>query len=134
MCSPYACLSVGYLEETKLFTNELPKYFNESECKLIMELLKRYMDDGFIFWPSKLNFENFKIYLIHKQPSIKFTFENPEIIYENEKKVQVSNFLDVKITLHEDNSVGTGICYKPTNSHEYLLYDSAHSDHAKNGI
>ena len=99
-----------------------------------MELLKRYMDDGFIFWPSKLNFENFKIYLINKQPSIKFTFENPEIIYENEKKVQVSNFLDVKITLHEDNSVETGICYKPTNSHEYLLYDSAHSDHAKNGI
>ena len=27
---PYACLTVGYLEETTLFTNELPKYFNES--------------------------------------------------------------------------------------------------------
>ena len=27
---PYACLTVGYLGETKLFTNELPKYFNES--------------------------------------------------------------------------------------------------------
>ena len=27
---PYACLTVGYLEETKLFTNELPKYYNES--------------------------------------------------------------------------------------------------------
>ena len=24
---PYACLTVGYLEETKLFTKELPKYF-----------------------------------------------------------------------------------------------------------
>ena len=48
MCSP-VCLSVGYLEETKLFTNELPKYFNGSKCQLIMELLKRYMDDGFIF-------------------------------------------------------------------------------------
>ena len=32
-------------------------------------------------------------------------FENPEIIYENEKKVQALNFLDVKIILHEDNSV-----------------------------
>ena len=31
---PYACLTVGYLEETTLFTNELPKYFNESKCKL----------------------------------------------------------------------------------------------------
>ena len=29
---PYACLAVGYLEETKLFTKK-PTYFNESECK-----------------------------------------------------------------------------------------------------
>ena len=54
-----ACLTVGCLEETKLFTSELPKYFNESECKLIMEPLKCYMDDGFIFWPLKLDSENF---------------------------------------------------------------------------
>ena len=67
-CAPlYACLTVGYLEETKLFTNELPKYFNESECKLLIELLKRYMDDGFIFWPLKLNFENFKTCLCTHQ-------------------------------------------------------------------
>ena len=51
---PFACLTVGYIEETKLFINELPKYFSESECKLITELLKCYMDDGFIFWPLKL--------------------------------------------------------------------------------
>ena len=101
---PYVCLAVGYLKETKRFTNELPKYFNEIECKLILELLKRYMDDGFIFWSLKLNFENFKICLNNMHPSIKFMFEKPEIIYENEKKVQVLNFLDVKIILHEDNS------------------------------
>ena len=46
---PYAYLTVGYLEETKLVTNELPKYFNESERKLLIEQLKGYMDDGFIF-------------------------------------------------------------------------------------
>ena len=28
----YACLTVGYLEETKCFPNKLPKYFNKSEC------------------------------------------------------------------------------------------------------
>ena len=54
---PYACLTIGYLEETKLFREELPKYFNQVECNLITELLKRYMDDGFIFRPLKLNFE-----------------------------------------------------------------------------
>ena len=57
---PYAYLTVHYLEKPKRFTYELPKYFYESECKLIMERLKRYMDDCFIFRPLKLNFENFK--------------------------------------------------------------------------
>ena len=57
---PYTCLIVGYLEERKLFTNELPKYFNETECNLTVQLLKRYMDDGFIFSLLKLNFSNFK--------------------------------------------------------------------------
>ena len=65
-------------------------------------------------------------------PSIKFTFENPEIIYEKEKKVQVLNFLDVKITWHKDNSVETDIYYKPTNTHDYLPYNSARPDHTKN--
>ena len=37
------------IESIKFFINKLPKYFNESECKLIMELLKRYMDDGLCF-------------------------------------------------------------------------------------
>ena len=60
---PFACLTVDYLEEIKLFTSKLPKHFNENECKLIIELSKLYMDDGFILWLLKLNFENFKICL-----------------------------------------------------------------------
>ena len=40
-------------------------------------------------------------------PSIKFTFEKPGIIYENEKKVEVLNYLDVNRVLNEDNSVKT---------------------------
>ena len=67
-------------------------------------------------------------------PSIKVTFENPEIIYENEKKVQVWDFLDVKIILHEDNSVETDIYYKPTNTHDYVPYDSARLDHTQVNI
>ena len=132
-CTPsYVFLTVGYLEETKLFTNELPQHFIESESKLIMELLKCYMDDGFIFKPLKLNFEKFKTCLNNIHPSIKITFEKPEIIYENEKKVQVLNFLDIKIILHGEHSVETDIYYKPTNTHYYLPYNSAHPDHTKN--
>ena len=51
-----------------------------------MELLK-HMNDDFIFWPFQLIFENFKTCLNDMHRSIKFTFEKPEIIYENEKKV-----------------------------------------------
>ena len=91
------------------------------------------MDDGFIFCPLKLYFENSKTYLNNMHSSIKFTFEKPEIIYENKKKVQVSNFLDIKIILHEDNTVETEqtnqLNYKPTNTYSYLPYDSAHPDH-----
>ena len=32
---PYACLSVGYLEETILFPRLLPLHFTLTECKLI---------------------------------------------------------------------------------------------------
>ena len=31
---PYACLTIGYQEGTKLFTQELPKYFAVEECEL----------------------------------------------------------------------------------------------------
>ena len=58
---PLVCLAKCWLfGRDKTPTNELLKYFNDSECKLIMELLKRYMDHVFIFWPLKLNFKNFK--------------------------------------------------------------------------
>ena len=62
---------------------------------------------------------------------IKFTFEKPEIIYGNKKKVQVLNFLDVKLILHEQNSVETDMCYKPTNTYVYLPYNSAHWSYQK---
>ena len=42
--SLYANLSVGFLEETVVFLFELLKCFPHDNCKLIEELLKRYMD------------------------------------------------------------------------------------------
>ena len=49
-----------------------------------MELLKRYIDYDFIFWPLKLNFENFKMFkCLNNTKSFTVTFENSETIYEN---------------------------------------------------
>ena len=42
--STYACLSVGYLGETISF----PLYFTLTECKLIEEIIKRFMNDSFV--------------------------------------------------------------------------------------
>ena len=61
-----------------------------------MELLKRYVGDGFILFTLQLNFENFKTCLNNMRPSVKFTFEKSEIISENEKKVQDLKNIDVK--------------------------------------
>ena len=57
---PYACLSVGYLEETILFPRLLPLHFTLTECKLIEEISKRLMDDGFILWPKNANIDVFR--------------------------------------------------------------------------
>ena len=46
--TPYACFSVGYLEETILFPQLLPLHFTLTECKLIKEIFKHFMDDGFV--------------------------------------------------------------------------------------
>ena len=37
---PYACLTIGYQEVTKLCTQELPKYFAVEESELIKEVSK----------------------------------------------------------------------------------------------
>ena len=40
-------------------------------------------------------------------------------------------FLDIKIST-EDNGLFTSVYYKPTDSHNYLLYSSSHPSHIKN--
>ena len=44
------------------------------------------------------------------------------------------NFLDVSIIVHSKNSIETDIFYKETNSHDYLLYYSAHPEYCKNNV
>ena len=129
--SPYACLIIVYEEETKLFTQELPKYFSNEECLLIKEFFKRHMDDGYIFWPKHLNFNSFSICLNNLYPGIRYTFEKAKAIVQNSKSCQVIKFLDVSVILHPDRTIETGIYYKDTNAHGYFPYDSAHPHHSR---
>ena len=40
-CAPqHACLTIGYQKETKIFTQELVRYFLIKECELMKEVFK----------------------------------------------------------------------------------------------
>ena len=67
-------------------------------------------------------------------PAIKYTFEKTNVIVENSESCQVLNFLDVSVILHSDHTIETDIYYKDTNSHDYLPYDSANSDHSRDNV
>ena len=60
LAPPYACLSACYLEETILFPRLIPLHFTLTECKLIEEIFKRFMDDGFTLWPKNANIDIFR--------------------------------------------------------------------------
>lgn len=130
-CAPvYACLSIGYLEENKLYISELPKYFTNSDINLIVKIFLRYIDDGFLPWPNHLNFEEFFLCLNNLHPAIKFTYEKAVIV----NNCQNLGFLDILIIMDDNFFISTDIFYKPTASHDYLSYLSSHPSHTKNNI
>ena len=77
---PYACPSHGYLEETILFPRLLPLHFTLTECKLIEEIFKRFMDDRFVLWPKNANIDIFRELLNELHPSLNFTIQKGKIV------------------------------------------------------
>ena len=77
----------------------------------------RYIDDIFMLWQHGIDeLEIFHEYLNTRVPTITFIKE-----YSNK---QVS-FLDVMV-ININNRLETDLCSKTTDSHDYLLYSSAH--------
>ena len=72
---PYACLTIGYLEETRLFPKMLKNYFTDSTCLYIKDNFFRYMDDGFIALAQNFDAISLRNALNDLHPSIKFTME-----------------------------------------------------------
>ena len=133
---PYACLSVSYLRETILFPRLLPFHFIMTECKLIEEIFKRFMDDSFVLRPKYANIDVFRKLLNELHPSLKFTIEKIKNSCEQnfDTFVQVLNILDVSIILHQKYQLETDIIHKETNSHDYLNYFNHHPEHTKQNI
>ena len=90
------------------------------------------MDDGFIFWPKYLHYNNFSICLNDLHPATKYTFEKAKAVVQNSESCQVKVFIDVTVILHPDRSIVKDIYHKDNNAHNYLLYDSAHPDKKDN--
>ena len=131
---PFACLTVAYLEESKLFPIILPNYFNILQQKWIEDNLKRYMDDGFLALLNTINISTFMKCLNMMHPKIQFTDERAKFVTQNGLKSQRLNFLDVTVILNQKNQIETDVYYKATNSHDYLNYNSSHPDHTKNNV
>lgn len=123
MAPMYATLTLGFLEEN-LYDN-IAKDFCPNLAENIKNTWKRYLDDCFIIWNQEiLDLETFHELLNNIDPDIKFTIE--------ESQHDIS-FLDICIT-HEGESLSTDIYYKPTDTHQYLHFNSCHPRHTKRAI
>jgi hypothetical protein len=83
----------------------------------------RYIDDIFLLWEHTQ--EELSTFINHHNtchPTIKFTSET--------SKDKVS-FLDTNVHITPNGTLYTSLYTKPTDSHNYLRYDSAHPGHCK---
>ena len=86
----------------------------------------RYIDDILLIYKgSETEFKTFAEKLNTQHPSIKFDYEI--------SKTSIS-FLDTCIYIDENRQLQTTLFTKPTDTHNYLHYKSAHPRHLKNSL
>jgi len=87
----------------------------------------RFLDDCFLIWQhGREELDMFLNHMNSRLPSIKFTME---------ASVDSVNFLDTTVRINHDLQILESDLYcKPTDSHNYLLYNSAHPKKCKQSI
>ena len=111
----YANLFVGFIEEQIFSQYSGP----------IPELFKRFIDDCIGATSlERAQLESFIHFVNNFHPALEFTWEI--------SSVSVS-FLDILASIRDDK-IQTSAYYKPTDSHNYLLYSSSHPQHTLNSI
>ena len=128
---PYACLTMGYLEETRLFPVLLPAHFDPDTTSLIIEFFFRFIDDGFNFLPFTVIPSVFLEVMNQLHEALEYTMSLPSLIDDQHKSTV---FLSIKVIISLLGIVKTDIHYKETNAHDYLLFDSHHPEHTKINI
>ena len=113
MAPAYTNLFMGDLEEKLLAQFPLKPY-----------LWWRYIDDIFMVWTHREDkLEDFINHINSLHSTIKFTHEF--------SKSHIS-FLDVTVSLDNNNTISTDLFVKSTDIHQYLLHTSCHPSHIKN--
>ena len=86
-----------------------------------------WFEDVFVYthYPSLLVWKKFFQYLNNCFPSIKF---------ETDQSTSHIHFLDVTVSIDDHHNIQTDLYTKPTDSHNYLNYKSAHPRHCRAGI
>ena len=134
MAPPYACLTIGFLEETILFPTLLPSKFSPSECEKIIAAFFRFMDDGTSLFPISCSKETLLSLLNSMHPSIQYTVEEADSIIEGGVVIQILVFLSILLHLDDKGNIWTNVHYKETNAFDYLSWDSHHPKHIMENI
>ena len=111
----YTNLFVGYVEKQifERYTGPFPDFFG---C---------HIDDCLgTASCSRVDLECFINYVIDYHPALKFTWEISGASM---------SFLDVLVSIN-GNALAMSVSYKPTDSHNYLLFSSSHLNHTKQSI
>ena len=110
----FAIIYMGSFEDEYVYTYHLQPL-----------LFVRYIDDIFMLWQHGIDeLEIFHEYLNSRVPTITFTKEH--------SNTNVA-FLDVMVR-NINSKLETDLYSKPTDSHDYLLYSSAHPQRCKDSI
>jgi hypothetical protein len=114
-------LAVGFANNYVAFFERLYVYTFHNQPMVWL----RFIDDVFLIWTHGLEaLLQFIEYLNTRVPSIRFTHEYSD--------TNVS-FLDTTVKL-VNNKLESDLYSKPTDSHSYLMYDSAHPQRCKDSI
>ena len=108
-----------------IFMDDLEQHLLREYPKKCL-LYKRFLDDIFAIWEhGEEELNKWLEYLNSSQPSIKFTTEVSR---------ESVTFLDMTVHLDQDGTLWTDLYTKPSDSHNYLDYNSAHPLHCKRSL
>ena len=113
----FANVHMGRFEENFVYKTEWSNY---------VIIWVRFIDDIFLIWKGDIDsLTEFIDHLNNAAPSIKFT---------HEISTNSVNFLDTTVLKDRQGNISTDVYQKPTDTHPYLHWTSAHPPHLKQSI